>query len=222
VIIDLGYDWSGDPGVPRTLSLLPFNPLQNWPAVAVKLVAATIQGIQAFLGDLGGLPTLVPATVAPTSNTPVSTFAAARMTATTEPTETTETTEPIETTEKVSETEKSTLRLTLVKDPETTVQQTAVETGGSSADETPVAKPEDKPVTKLEEATEPASTADEKKSDDKKDDAQKDATDADATDKDANEKKTDTDKKVDVDKKTDTDNKADTDKKDADSAKAAA
>jgi pimeloyl-ACP methyl ester carboxylesterase len=222
VIIDLGYDWSGDPGVPRTLSLLPFNPLQNWPAVAVKLVAATIQGIQAFLGDLGGLPALVPATVAPTSNTPVSTLAAARMTATTEPTETTETTGQIETTEKVSETEKSTLRLTLVKDPETTVQQTAVETDGSSADETPVAKPEDKPVTKLKEATQPASTADEKKSDDKKDDAQKDATDADATDKDANEKKTDTDKKVDVDKKTDTDNKADTDKKDADSAKAAA
>jgi hypothetical protein len=129
------------------------------------------------------------------------------------------TTEPIETTEKGSETEKSTSRLTLVKDPETTVQQTTVETDGSSAsaDETPVAKPEDKPVTKLEEVTQPASTADEKKSDDKKD-----ATDADATDKDANEKKTDTDKKVDVDKKTDTDNKADTDKKDADSAKAAA
>ena len=53
VVIDLGYDWSGDPGVPRTLSPLPFNPNQNWPAVGVKLIAATVQGIQAFIGDLG-------------------------------------------------------------------------------------------------------------------------------------------------------------------------
>jgi hypothetical protein len=215
VLADLGYDWSGDPGKEKWLSLLPFNPIQNWPAVGVKLIVAAIQGIQAFIGDLGGLTSIVPATVAPTSNTPVSTLAAARTTEPTSPTS------PTETTEKVSETKKPTSRLTPVKDSETTVQQTTVENDGTSAsaDETPVTKPEDEPVTKLEEATKPAPTADEKKSDDNKDDAQKDA-----TDKDANDKKADTDKKVDIDKKTDTDNTADTDtdKKDADSAKAAA
>jgi len=216
VLIDLGYDWSGDPGVTRTLSILPFNPLQNWPAVAVKLVAATIQGIQAFIGDLGGLTSAVPATVAPTSNTPVSTLAMAKMT---EPTETTETTD--KTTEKVSETDnkQSTSRLTLVKDPETTVQLTTAENDGTSpsADEKPVTKPEDTSVTKPQEPTKPESTTDEKKSDEKKLDEKKDA-----IDKDANDTKTDTDKKVDTDKKTDTDNSADTDKKDADPAKAAA
>jgi pimeloyl-ACP methyl ester carboxylesterase len=205
VLADLGYDFSGDPGVPRTLSILPFNPIQNWPAVGVKLVAAAIQGIQAFIGDLGALTTIAPATVAPPSNTPVSTLAAARTT------ETTETTEPIK---KVSETKLSTSRLTLVKDSETTVQQTTVENDGTSAlaDEKPVTKPEETPVTKPEDATKPVSAADEKKSDDKKADVQKDATDK----KDANDKKTDTDKKIDTHKT------ADTDQKDADSAKAAA
>jgi hypothetical protein len=33
VLIDLGYDWTGDPGVKTWLSPLPFNPIQNWPAV---------------------------------------------------------------------------------------------------------------------------------------------------------------------------------------------
>lgn len=53
VLIDLGYDWSGDPGVSKPLSLLPFNPLQNWLLVGAKLVVATVQGVQAFLADLG-------------------------------------------------------------------------------------------------------------------------------------------------------------------------
>jgi hypothetical protein len=231
VLIDLGYDWSGDPGVPRTLSILPFNPTQDWAAVGVKLIAAAIQGIQAFIGDLGGLKSIVPATVAPTSTTPVSMLAAAR------------TTSPTETTEQISETKLSTSRLTLVEDSETTVQQTTVENDGTLAlvDETPVTKPEDTPVTKPEEATTPVPTADEKKSvptadekksappaDEKKADDKKDATDTkDATDKkadtdkkDANDKKADIDKKGDIDKK-DADKK-DADKKDADSAKAAA
>ena len=52
----------------RTLSPLPFNPNQNWPAVGMKLVAATIQGIQAFIDDLGGLTTTIaPSTPAPRS-----------------------------------------------------------------------------------------------------------------------------------------------------------
>src|SRR4029077_13612210 len=64
VLADLGYDWSGDPGVARPLSLLPFNPIQNWPAVGVQLVVATVQGVQAFIGDLGGLTT----TIAPSTS----------------------------------------------------------------------------------------------------------------------------------------------------------
>ena len=71
VLVDLGYDWSGDPGVPKPLSLLPFNPSQNWLTVGVKLVVATVQGVQAFLGDLGvgagpePATTIAPATPAP-------------------------------------------------------------------------------------------------------------------------------------------------------------
>ena len=53
VLVDLGYDWSGDPGKQKFLSPLPFNPFQNWLAVGVNLVVATVQGIQAFIGDLG-------------------------------------------------------------------------------------------------------------------------------------------------------------------------
>ena len=67
VFADLGYDWSGDPGVVRPLSILPFNPFQNWAEVGLKLVAATIEGIQAFVKDLGGLTT----PVAPTTPSPV-------------------------------------------------------------------------------------------------------------------------------------------------------
>ena len=63
VLIDLGYDWSGDPGKERFLSPLPFNPFQNWLAVGVKLVVAAVQGIQAFIGDLSGAKS----TVAPNS-----------------------------------------------------------------------------------------------------------------------------------------------------------
>jgi pimeloyl-ACP methyl ester carboxylesterase len=77
VLIDLGYDWSGDPGVTRTLSILPFNPFQNWVEVGVRLVAAAGEGVQAFLGDLGVGPTVAPpapAPVAPDSTT-VSTLA---------------------------------------------------------------------------------------------------------------------------------------------------
>src|SRR6478672_6965487 len=62
VIADLGYDWSGDPSVVRPLSILPFNPFQNWLAVAANLVVAAVQGVQAFIGDLGklGVSTVAP------------------------------------------------------------------------------------------------------------------------------------------------------------------
>jgi len=77
VLADLGYDWSGDPGIARPLSLLPFNPIQNWPAVGVKLVAAAAQGIQAFIKDVGGpTTTKAPSAPAPETDTTVSTLAA--------------------------------------------------------------------------------------------------------------------------------------------------
>ena len=67
VLVDLGYDFSGNPGVPTPLSILPFNPFQNWLSVGVNLIGASIQGVQAFVGDLGKLgssvTTLVPNTV---------------------------------------------------------------------------------------------------------------------------------------------------------------
>jgi hypothetical protein len=198
VLIDLGYDWSGDPGVKRTLIPLPFNPIQNWPAVGVQLVAATIQGIQAFLGDLGGLaPTLAPTTQAPVTNTPVSTLAAVAKTTDTD------------TTQEVSESKKSAANLTVVKDSSTTdtsVQQTAAENDATpwSTEEPAVTKPE--------------SAADDKKADDKKTDDKK------SDEKKADE--TQSDKKADestaVTPKSDNETESDTDKKDADTAKAAA
>jgi pimeloyl-ACP methyl ester carboxylesterase len=74
VVADLGYDWSGDPSVVRPLSILPFNPFQNWVDVGVKLVAATLQGAQAFAADVSGVPPTVtpvtPVAPAPQPNTP--------------------------------------------------------------------------------------------------------------------------------------------------------
>jgi pimeloyl-ACP methyl ester carboxylesterase len=209
VLADLGYDWSGDPGTQKFLSILPFNPIQNWPGVGINLVAATIQGIQAFIGDLGGLTSILPATVAPTSTTPVSTLAAARTALTALPTQTTE---PTETTAKISATKQSTSKLTLVKDTGTTVQQTAVANDTKLVDET-VTKPEDAPVTKPEDSTKPESKVDKATSEGKKDTADT---------KDATDKTADTIKKTDTVKKDVNDKKADTDRKDADSAKAAA
>lgn len=200
VLIDLGYDWSGDPGVERWLSPLPFNPIQNWPGVGVQLAAATIQGIQAFIGDLGGLTSSVPATTTPT---PVSTLAAARVATSTETTA-------------VSDTKQSAPKLALVKD---TVQQMAVEkdTTSASTEETPAAKPEETPATK------PESTTDDKKADDKKaDETKTNKADETKTNKKADETKVDTETKTDTEKKSDTDKRADTENKDADSAKAAA
>jgi hypothetical protein len=212
VLIDLGYDWSGDPGVERFLSPLPFNPIQNWPAVGVNLVAATVQGIQAFIGDLGGLTTTIaPSTSVPLeSDTPVSTLAAARAVA------------PTETSEQGTELKTSTSTLRVVKDSDATVQQTVAEKNATSAsmDETPVLNPE--------------STADDKGANEIKagDVKQTDETNADETGSDTGKKgetgkkpdetKADTDTKPHTDKKSETDKNPGADNKDADSGKAAA
>lgn len=64
VLADLGYDWSGDPGRPTPLSILPFNPFQNWVDVGARLVAAAIQGVQDMIN---GGPSVAPTTVPDTS-----------------------------------------------------------------------------------------------------------------------------------------------------------
>jgi hypothetical protein len=58
VLIDLGYDWSGDPDQTRYLSLLPFNPFQNWLQVGVDLVEAAFEGLENASG--GGSMMIAP------------------------------------------------------------------------------------------------------------------------------------------------------------------
>lgn len=50
VLVDLGYDWSGNPAQQRWLSILPFNPFTNWVEVGFDLVAAVQEGIQNAFG----------------------------------------------------------------------------------------------------------------------------------------------------------------------------
>lgn len=47
--VDLGFDWSGDPGVSRGLSVLPFKIFQNWLKVGVDLAVAAVKGVEAFI-----------------------------------------------------------------------------------------------------------------------------------------------------------------------------
>ena len=58
VLIDLGYDWSGDPDQTRYLSMLPFNPFNNWGQVGIDLVQAVIEGVQNAFG--GGSAMIAP------------------------------------------------------------------------------------------------------------------------------------------------------------------
>lgn len=60
VLIDLGYDWSGDPDVPKSLSLLPFNPFNNWVEVGVDLVEALGEGVHNVVGGPGAAATTGP------------------------------------------------------------------------------------------------------------------------------------------------------------------
>ena len=70
VLIDLGYDRTANPGIPRTLNLIPiFNPIK----LAVDLVVAAGQGIQAFIKDITGAAPAPAPPLAPSG--PMSTFA---------------------------------------------------------------------------------------------------------------------------------------------------
>jgi hypothetical protein len=72
-LVNLGYDRSLNRGIPTWASPLPFNPFQNWVEVGMRLVVAAVQGIQAFVADLGALAT----PLAPAAPEPVSTLALA-------------------------------------------------------------------------------------------------------------------------------------------------
>ncbi|GAB7066125.1 hypothetical protein JCM12141A_04140 [Mycolicibacterium hodleri] len=82
LLVDLGYDRVTNPGIARTLSILPFNPFTLNPVdFSVKFVAAIAQGIQdALAGGVSLTPattpvqppsTLVARTVAPQTVDPV-------------------------------------------------------------------------------------------------------------------------------------------------------
>ncbi|MEU0499093.1 PE-PPE domain-containing protein [Mycobacterium sp. NPDC006124] len=65
LLIDLGYDWSGDPDKPTPLSILPFNPLTFNPVdFAVKFVQAIGQGVR---DAVNGGPSTAFAPVTPSS-----------------------------------------------------------------------------------------------------------------------------------------------------------
>jgi hypothetical protein len=63
VIVNLGYDRETNPGIPRTLSILPANPFQNWFQVGADLAGATVEGITNVVDgvDVTKPPTTPPA-----------------------------------------------------------------------------------------------------------------------------------------------------------------
>ncbi|MCW2514106.1 MAG: PE-PPE-like protein [Mycobacterium sp.] len=77
LLVDLGYDRATNPGIARTLSLLPFNPFAINPIqFAGQVVQAIVQGVQDALA--GGASLTPPTTVTPPSaaQTPVTTLVA--------------------------------------------------------------------------------------------------------------------------------------------------
>ena len=194
VLADLGYDWSGDPGVVKTFSILPFNPFQNWVTVGLNLVAAAGQGIQAFLGDLGVGTTMI----APVAPEPSSTLTVSTLAARSGPTDTPNTLSAADTTKQtltttdvVQKSDETVVAKTgteaVEKTGTTTTQTTATETKSSKTDDPPTTKPaetkpdETKPdETKLDETTksdETKGTEEIKKGSEetKKDDTKKDS-----------------------------------------------
>ncbi|MGV0853224.1 PE-PPE domain-containing protein [Mycolicibacterium phlei] len=59
VLIDLAYNWDGDPSRTVYMSLLPFSPSTNWLKVGIDLAAAVVQGISDMIN--GGPTIAIPA-----------------------------------------------------------------------------------------------------------------------------------------------------------------
>ena len=63
VLINLGYDRETNPGIPRTLSILPANPFQNWFTVGEDLAGGAVEGVTNVVDgvDVTKPPTTPPA-----------------------------------------------------------------------------------------------------------------------------------------------------------------
>ena len=213
-LVNLGYDRSLNRGIPTWASPLPFNPFQNWVEVGLRLVVAAVQGIQAFVADLGGLTTAV----APAPE-PVSTLALATTADTETPDATAKVAEEAPKLELVKDDSEATVQeLDAVVEDETATEETSTEveaepeTTPSTEEEPAATKPEDETVTDPSETPVSSVDEDDKKVDENaKDDAKVDENDA----KDDAKTAADDAKKDDVKKDDDTE-------KDADSEKAAA
>jgi hypothetical protein len=203
VLADLGYDWSGDPGKSTSLSILPFNPFQDWSIVAGKLVGAVIQGIE---DAIRGGPSIVgPATVPD----PTSTLAAAAkkfvdvaqlasvtelkpadvatgvQAPVTELVEPVEPVEPVETVEEVPAPVEAVEPVETVAEvqepsapvaaaPDTTKPETEESTTKTGETETGVTKKDEPEKDETEKVdAKPAKKADEKKADEKNDESKK-------------------------------------------------
>jgi pimeloyl-ACP methyl ester carboxylesterase len=191
VLADLGYDWSGNPGVPTPLSILPFNPFQNPITVGVDLINAVIQGIH---DAINGGPALAPAAPAPltTSTLAARSIAPETESAEADATESLASVTSLESAKKsepvATETEAAdVVDAAAATDDVTTTpvaeptQPTATPTTPSASDDTPAAKPEEAATP---ESTTPATGAADDTTKDavKKDDVKKDADQKDAAD----------------------------------------
>jgi hypothetical protein len=181
VLIDLGYNRIANPGIPQMLSILPFNPFQNWVDVGVKLVVAGVQGVQAFLGDLGvGTTMIAPAVPDPTSTLTVSTLAARSGPADTSNTLTAaDTTKQTTTATRQDNVVQKGDETVVAKTGAEAVEKTGANTTQTTATETKPSKTDDPPVTKLDDTTKQEETAkpEEKKTSEetKKDNTKKDS-----------------------------------------------
>jgi PE-PPE domain len=236
VLINLGYDRTANPGIPRTLSILPFNPFLNPIQLAVDLVGAVIQGIVDALTP--GPPPVASVAPAPDSTTTdVSPLAARSAAAPVEAATLDASTTGAAADEPVSESEETpAATLQLVSEEEVIASETDVvedepatadasieaedETTSSTAGEPAVTKPKDDEETEVSETTTSETTA----GADEKDADEKDADEKDDVTKVADEQKAD-EQKADVKKddvKKDDVKKDDASSEGADSEKAAA
>jgi hypothetical protein len=91
VLINLGYDRVTNAGIPQTLSILPFNPFQNWVTVGEDLASGAVEGVTNVVDgvDVTKPPTTPPADPALSSGSPFVPLSTADTTSTVVNTDTT-------------------------------------------------------------------------------------------------------------------------------------
>jgi PE-PPE domain len=183
LLVDLGYDRATNPGIARTLSLLPFNPFAINPIqFAGQVVQAIVQGVQDALA--GGASLTPPTTVTPiTTTAPVTTLAASTTSVAKKQAVTTaeEAKQDVTTTEDAKQaTEQTASSVQSTPEKTATEQVPATETattGQASAGSTPVAAVQEK-ATNDQDAADKAAAAAKDAADKAKDAADKAAKDA--------------------------------------------